>query len=361
MEKVSQDDKKGIMHTDDVSYDRPIDRTTWAVEVAATWGTYLNRQVKNERVKPGSVVLWWLGGASFFMKTPESTILIDNYSGPSLYTTYEECGVCHRTGAESMDWVRLNPQIIDPFAVEVCDAHFSSHHHGDHCDIYTVKALLANTDAKFVGPAVTAGKLRRLGVPEDHVIQVKPGDLIKINDVEAIVTETYDTGAQITGKDYSKLPYPMDEVAVAYIFQTPGGNIFHGGDTLYADRYAAIGAKNKVDVAILPMGQNGPGLTDKMSPHDVFRIAQALKARVVIPMHYDNWTIAQLDPSQLEDIVRRSDSSLKSVILQWGARFEYPADENIGRYVYPDLSDRYDWNRAWRFPPRGPEDIPKGI
>jgi L-ascorbate 6-phosphate lactonase len=56
------------------------------------------------------------------------------------------------------------------------DAVFITHHHADHCDIYTVKALLKTTQAKFIGPRMTVGVLQGWGVPKDRIIEVKPGD-----------------------------------------------------------------------------------------------------------------------------------------------------------------------------------------
>jgi L-ascorbate 6-phosphate lactonase len=103
------------------------------------------------------------------LKTDEGGIFfIDVYSGPSMYTSYYYCGVCKQSGAESIDWLRLNPQLIDPWKFNRLDGVFCTHKHQDHCDIYTVKATLKTTDCMFYGPVDTADKLRRFEVPESH-------------------------------------------------------------------------------------------------------------------------------------------------------------------------------------------------
>jgi len=346
---MEKDDGRGIVRGDYMNIDRPIDRTTWASEVVSQWGTYLNNEVEKTKPKQGTSVLWWLGAASFVLKSPEATILIDNYYGPSMYTTYDFCGVCRTHGAESMDWVRLHPIVLDPFAIKTCDFHFSTHHHQDHCDIYAIKALVPNTKAKFAGPKITHAKLRNLGVPEDRAILVKPGDEIKVKDVTVEVLEASDRSAMITGKDKASMPETMDEVAVTYLFKTPGGNIFHLGDSLYSNMYRKIGVTRKVDVALLPFGTNAPGITDKMSAYDCFRVAQALNPRVLIPMHYDNWGNSQADPREVKDIVKMHEPGIHVTILQWGARFELPTDFDMEYYKYPNFTERFRWEYSWEY------------
>jgi len=45
------------------------------------------------------------------------------------------------------------------------DASFMTHLHQDHCDIYTIKATLATTACKYIGPKSTIEKTRRFQVP----------------------------------------------------------------------------------------------------------------------------------------------------------------------------------------------------
>ena len=346
---MEYDDGRGILRADYLNVDRPIDRATWASETAAQWGTYLNNEIENTKPKKSTSVLWWLGAANFALKTPQATVLIDNYYGPSLYSAYEFCGVCRTHGAKSMDWMRLNPSVLDPFAIKTCDYHFSTHHHQDHCDIYTIKALLPNTDVKFVGPKFTYQKLMNLGVPEDRAVLVEPGDEIKFKDMVVEVVDSYDRSALITGDDPSAMPQEMGEVAVAYLFKTPGGSIIHLGDSLYSNMFRKIGVTKDIDVALLPFGTNAPGITDKMSAYDCFRVAQALKPKVLIPMHYDNWANSQGDPQELKDIVTMHEPDIHTTILQAGARFELPADFGMEHYKYPTLEERFRWEYSWEY------------
>jgi L-ascorbate 6-phosphate lactonase len=338
----------GIMESADMAKERDLTRSQWLEECFPEWGTYLNRQIDETKVKPGKVVLWWFGGPSWALKSRDEVYLLDNYAGPSGFTRYHYCGVCQTTGAERLDWLRLNPQVIDPWAFKRIDASFSTHHHGDHADFYTVKALLKTSKALFIGPKITCMLFRKWGVPESRIKEVKPGDKIKFKNTEVVVEKNFDYMATktTTGLDQSIRNLDYDDVAVTFIFKTSGGNIAFLGDTIYHNGYAAVGARNKVDVAIVNMGHNAPGGTDKLSPFDAFRVAQALKAKVVIPDHYENWASSVIDPEQLVWIVQKNELSMKTVILKVGAMFTYPDDQNIGYYRYPDWRERYQPERS---------------
>ena len=107
----------------------------------------------------------------------------------------------------------------------------------------------------------------------------------------------------IATKTGFETPQPFEEVAASFIFNTEGGNIAFLGDTLYHNGYRMVGQSYKIDVVCMDMGNNAPGYTDKMSPWDVWRVAEALNAKVVIPDHHDNYGNCYEDPSYLDFIV----------------------------------------------------------
>mgnify|MGYP002397092732 CR=1 FL=1 len=100
------------------------------------------------------------------------------------------------------------------------------------------------------------------------------------------------------------------------------------------------------------MGSNPPGVTDKLTVFDTYRIARMLRTKVVIPMHFDNWAITQEDPLELERIVKERAPNIKTVIMQWGGRFQYPQDQDIGRYKYSQQVEKFNPERSLEYGPQ---------
>ena len=47
-----------------------ITRDSWIMSTFPEWGTWLNEEIENEEVKPGTVAMWWLGCTGIWFKTP---------------------------------------------------------------------------------------------------------------------------------------------------------------------------------------------------------------------------------------------------------------------------------------------------
>ncbi len=349
MDKKKERDEWGVMEATYLLSDREIDREKWLEECFPPWGQYVNWQIDNTKAEKGKFHLWWFGGPSWGMKLGDDVFVLDIYAGPSIVTRYENSGDCQNTGASYLHWMRLNAQVVDIWKFKRVDAYFITHHHTDHCDIYTVKAFLKTTNCKFVGPKVTAMILRGWGVPDDRIVEVAPGDTVKYGNVEVAVEQNFDMNALRTTiglpKD-AKITPKMKDVAVTYIFKSEAGNIAFIGDGTYHNGFYGVGQRHKVDVLIANMGHNANGTYDKLTPYDVYRLGKAMGAKVIIPDHYENWANTYIDPAQLERIVKENDPDMKTVILQNGAHFVYPDDADIGRYHYPDWQERYDWRKA---------------
>ena len=347
--EIVKSDGRGIIAGDYVNQNHDIDRDQWLRDSFPEWGTLLNQRIENREVPEGEVSLWWCGGPSWILKTDEGGIFfIDQYCGPSMYTSYYYCGVCKQSGADSINWIRLNPQVIDPWRFNQLDGVFCTHAHQDHCDIYAVKAALKTTDATFYAPPVAAEKLKRFQVPDERLVVAKVGESVKVKGAEVDFLICYDQTAIKTGEGDVNIPF--EEAACCFLFKTSGGNILFMGDTWYHDGYVAIREKYDIDVAIFDMGSNAPGATDKMTPYDCARVGETLGAKLLIPDHYENWANTAGDPEllvkQFERIVSENTPDIKTMIMRCGGRFDYPKDQDKKRYRYPNGSENYDFSKS---------------
>ncbi|PWI58073.1 metal-dependent hydrolase [Sulfoacidibacillus thermotolerans] len=74
------------------------------------------------------------------------------------------------------------------------------------------------------------------------------------------------------------------------LFTAQGKTFYHSGDTALFGDMKLIGELNRIDVAALPIGDNFT-----MGPEDAVLAAEWVKAKMVIPMHYDTFPLISQD------------------------------------------------------------------
>ena len=128
----------------------------------------------------------------------------------------------------------------------------------------------------------------------------------------------------------------MDDKAVNYLVKTPGGNIYHSGDSHYSIYFAKHGKDYDVDVAFGSFGLNPVGIQDKMEATDILRMAEALRCKVVIPIHYDVWTNFMADVNEIKVLYEmrkdRLDYQFHPFFWEVGGRYIYPRDKDRRAY-----------------------------
>lgn len=336
-----------------LNQDREIDRLQWILECFPEWGQWLNREVEETQVPEGNYALWWTGGMGFILKSPGGAVLlVDNYAGPAHYTEYEYCGVCRTSGAATIDWIRLNPQVVDIFGFKTLDGVLCSHQHADHTDIYTLKAAAQTSNCLFFGPLSVVERMRKFQVPEDRIRLVRAGETYQIKDVTIEMIPNYDRIATMTGgpgvevKPGIRRPYI--DVAVTFLFKIGGVNLCHLADSLYQNAYVTF-KKYNIDVVTFNIGSNAPGATDKMTPYDAVRMGELLGAKLLLPMHWDNWGNTQIDPEEVRMLANLRLPEVKVCVPQWGVRWFYPLQADLKRMKYPDWRERYRPEYSWEY------------
>jgi L-ascorbate 6-phosphate lactonase len=317
-----------------------ITRESWVLSTFPEWGTWLNEEIDQEVVEPGKFAMWWLGCTGVWIQTENSTnIVVDAWFGNGKRTKkVQEMAPFHQmrnmTGGKMLQPNLRGVQFVyDPFAVTTVDAVLSTHYHADHIDINFAAAVLQNVkkDVPFIGPLKSVELWLKWGVPAERCQVVKPGDVIKINDVEIVVLDSFDRTCLVTTDHDVRgiCPTDMDDKAVNYLIKTPGGNIYHSGDSHYSIYFAKHGKDHHIDLAFGSYGENPVGNQDKMTSIDILRMAEALNTKVVIPLHYDIWTNFKADPKEILMLF-----DYKKDVLQY--KFEPFIWDVGGKFIYPD-------------------------
>lgn len=255
-------------------------------------------EIEGYETASNEAVVWYLSGAGIAVKGGGALIYIDPYFG----------------GSPSREWLRMTAVPVDPGEVRVADAILSTHEHEDHCHRGSVIPMMRNTRAVFIGPRSSAARVRSWlveeGLDASRVVEVEPGSSVEVKGLRVRALASGDSNA---------------ESAVTYLVETPGGNLFHGGDTQYFPGLAEIGDRFAVDVAFISVGRAPRGRRDYMTACEAVKAALDLRARILVPMHYDLWKATREDPQLVEHVARAWRAPVEVVALSLGDSFKLRA------------------------------------
>lgn len=166
---------------------------------------------------------------------------------------------------------------LDPFdlpgGLPAADIILITHDHYDHLSTDDVKKI---TKDQTVVISIAAAKGSLPGSVKDFRA-VKPGDSLTVSGVRIDVVPAYNIGKQF---------HPKEKGYVGYIVHFGGRSIYHAGDTDFIPEMKRI----KADIALLPIGGKYT-----MDATEAAKAANAMKPKVVIPMHWGKIVGSEVD------------------------------------------------------------------
>lgn len=177
-----------------------------------------------------------------------------------------------------------------------------SHAHSDHTG--DVVSIAKRTGALVIANFEMINHLKKQGVPNGHPLNHGGGldtEFGRVTMTLAFHTSSFDDGA------YGGEPG-------GWIIETGGKVIYFAGDTALFGDMKLIGELWKIDLACLPIGDNFT-----MGPAHAVKAAGMLKAKRVLPIHYNTFPPIKQDAGKFAADLKR-ETGIEGVVLKAGER-----------------------------------------
>jgi len=188
---------------------------------------------------------------------------------------------------------RLVPPAITSDRIRRADIVLVSHDHYDHCDAFDLGTIVNRTFAQVVAPPEA---LDKLDIPPRSKVSAREGDSFELLGIQIEVVEAR---------------HPQCSHPVGFIIRADGNSVYFAGDTY---QFPAMNRIN-VDVAILPIGGNYT-----MDSLSALTALKQMRARMVVPMHYNTFKEIHASPEEFARRVRES-TKVEPVVLGLGEGF----------------------------------------
>ena len=149
-----------------------------------------------------------------------------------------------------------------------------SHCHGDH--IGDAVPISKRTGAAICGVAELAGMLSKEGIKN-----------VLLGNLGGWVPTSFGRFKLVPAQHGSGLPGAL---ACGFIVDMGGKKVYFAGDTAFFSDMSLFGDEG-LDCALLPIGD-----FYTMGPADAVKAAKALRAKTVVPMHFDTFPVIRQNP-----------------------------------------------------------------
>jgi L-ascorbate 6-phosphate lactonase len=210
------------------------------------------------------LAVWWVGNTGWLIKS--DGVLI----GTDLDLDTEE---------------KTQPPPIAPrdLAGEL-DVAFVTHHHGDHCNVPTIRALLQGGKCTFVLPKPCLKEVAGLGIPKERILVPEPGHPFEIKGIRVEPIHAIHGNQDFTV--LTREPDFIESIAhnCGYIFNLQGKRFLEPGDSVLTEEH--LGLKN-IDVLFV-----SPTVHNMYTDRSMILINR-LQPAYIFPQHFGTYQEAE--------------------------------------------------------------------
>jgi L-ascorbate 6-phosphate lactonase len=229
-----------------------------AVSVCSPQSAPVLEQIRSHR--EGTAV-WWVGNAGWLIKV--NNVLIG-------------------TDLDLSTQGKMNPPVItaEELATEL-DVAFVTHHHGDHCNVPTIRALAAGKRATLVLPQTCLKRVTQIEIPKERIIVPEPGRPFETKSIRVEPIHAIHGNQEFTV--LTREPDFIDSIRqnCGYVLNAGNKRFFHPGDSVLTEEHLAL--KN-IDVLFV-----SPTVHNMYIDRSMILINR-LQPAYIFPQHFGTYT-----------------------------------------------------------------------
>jgi L-ascorbate 6-phosphate lactonase len=225
-------------------------------------------KLEETEVAPNQLVLWYLGGAGYALKSAGITLLIDPFIGPG----------------HPPEWTRLTPPLFTPGQVRNIGATLLTHEHDDHTDPVALTAIRLRTDAQLIGSKNSIAVAKQHGWSAKRCQILPHHATLVLADLRITAVPMHDPNAKGSN---------------GYVIECGSTTLLHCGDSHYFSGFVELTKRWSFHTVCVSVAGNPPGKLVYMDECDAARTARDTKTRRLLLHHYDLWQGYTLDPQRV--------------------------------------------------------------